>query len=263
MHVEPTSYSSHLMKRRGLLSARHQDGLAVYYEDGREECFRPSLDDAGADTLLNFTISSRDPYFSLYTSPVVRQSGQIFYFDSGYGVQEYSGRIRLHGESFVSASDVKAWDDISLHDHLFRENKLALTGIFITIRLEDVFPGVERNDTGIEYVLRFQPAESIWKYFLFGELANLDMRIIDLDNLVVFDQSEAVLFPGGINGATFVSTAPIPMRETPERRFQLQEKRNRGDKTIMKRLPNASVDRLGRDVKDGKGVFVSEIYVNF
>ncbi len=68
--------------------------------------------------------------------------------------------------------------------------------------------------------------------------------------------------PGNKRAQVFISNAPIPMREVHGQRFQLKENGQMGEKVLIKRLPNAVVSQINREVVDGRAVLVSEMYVN-
>jgi len=60
----------------------------------------------------------------------------------------------------------------------------------------------------------------------------------------------------------FRSTSRLPLKASPQYRFQLKEKDNGSEKVIIKRLPMADVTRFGHAVIDGRSEVVSEIYIN-
>jgi hypothetical protein len=52
------------------------------------------------------------------------------------------------------------------------------------------------------------------------------------------------------------------LSEAPTQRFQLKDKNNSG-KVLLKRLPNAAVQRLGKEKDpEGRSILVAEIYIN-
>jgi len=103
-----------------------------------------------------------------------------------------------------------------------------------------------------------------WKYFFFGDLARYDLHIEDTDpeNPVGFSACDEVLVK---SGKALISRAPLPMGQEPQQRLQLKDKNNPG-KVLIKRLPNASMKKIGKSRSpsgsDGESVYVAEIYIN-
>ncbi|WP_323816517.1 hypothetical protein [Cellvibrio sp. NN19] len=109
--------------------------------------------------------------------------------------------------------------------------------------------------------IKFHTRDIYWKYYFFGELAQLDLDIHDLNPQapIAFDLSDESVAK---NGKAFVSQQPIAMNSVPKQRFQLKDKNNSG-KILIKRLPNAGVNLISksRDLR-GQQILVAEIYVN-
>lgn len=103
-----------------------------------------------------------------------------------------------------------------------------------------------------------------WKYFFSGGLAAKKLSIVDLD---AGDGETGLVFaPAQLaataNGTAYLSAAPVPMQSIPRQRLQLREAGVAG-KVLIRRLPNASVDRLGKERgPNGQTMIVAEIYVH-
>ncbi|MYM67109.1 hypothetical protein GTP45_09735 [Pseudoduganella sp. FT55W] len=103
-----------------------------------------------------------------------------------------------------------------------------------------------------------------WKYFFSGGLAAKKLSIIDLD---ASDSEPGWAFaPSPLaataNGTAYLSASPVPMQSIPRQRLQLREAGATG-KVLIRRLPNASVDKLGKERgPNGQSMIVAEIYVH-
>jgi hypothetical protein len=103
-----------------------------------------------------------------------------------------------------------------------------------------------------------------WKYFFSGGLAAKQLSIIDLD---ASDNEPGLGFaPSPLaataNGTAYLSASPVPMQSIPQQRLQLREAGAAG-KVLIRRLPNASVDKLGKERgPNGQSMIVAEIYVH-
>lgn len=103
-----------------------------------------------------------------------------------------------------------------------------------------------------------------WKYFFSGGLAAKKLSIIDLD--AAGDVPGLQFAPSPLaataNGTAYLSASPVPMQSLPQQRLQLREAGTAG-KVLIRRLPNASVDRLGKERgPNGQSMIVAEIYVH-
>lgn len=100
-----------------------------------------------------------------------------------------------------------------------------------------------------------------WKYYIFGELANMEIDIHDLysPSPQRFDRCDDNL-PDQCQ--VFISQQPIAMNETPLERFQLRKKSPSG-RVLIKRLPNAGLKWIAKSRNlAGQQILVAEIYVN-
>lgn len=103
-----------------------------------------------------------------------------------------------------------------------------------------------------------------WKYFFSGGLAARKLSIVDLD--AAEGEAGLVFAPAPLaataSGTAYLSAAPVPMQSIPRQRLQLREAGVAG-KVLIRRLPNASVDRLGKERgPNGQSMIVAEIYVH-
>ncbi len=115
-----------------------------------------------------------------------------------------------------------------------------------------------------EYLICCAARKTYWKYYLLGELAEQESEIIDLRGDIQFRRSSGrqTPFPNK-EAAVFYSSEAIPLEERSNRQFQLRRQGSNGNKVLIKRLPNASVENLSKENIKGKEVDVSEIYINY
>ena len=103
-----------------------------------------------------------------------------------------------------------------------------------------------------------------WKYFFSGALAARQLSIVDLDAAGAEAGLRFVASPWAAtaDGMAYLSEAPLPMQGIPCQRLQLREQGAAG-KVLIRRLPNASLERLGRERgPNGQQMLVAEIYVH-
>ena len=113
------------------------------------------------------------------------------------------------------------------------------------------------------FLVRFGARASIWKYHFMSELDAANPVIVDLDDKLRFNPCGRTPLPGNRSALTFASEHLIDMRNTPRQRLQLRDPGELGDRILIKRLPNARVAAIGREITEGSAVpvFVSEIYI--
>lgn len=153
--------------------------------------------------------------------------------------------------------------------------------------------------TGVrQYRIEMHAPAMHWKYFFSGALAQKNIVIVDLDaDFAMAAQDVASgedtagdpaaggpvvgtpaageikflpsLRAASADGKAWVSDQAIALQQVPTRRFQLQEAgmsglgAGQGGRVLIKRLPNASVKKIGKEVgSDGKELLVAEIYIH-
>jgi hypothetical protein len=103
-----------------------------------------------------------------------------------------------------------------------------------------------------------------WKYLFFGELTrhNLYIEDTDTENPALFSECDEPLVNAG---KALISRTPLPMAQEPQQRLQLKDRNNSG-RVLIKRLPNASMKKIGKsrspDTDSEASVYVAEIYIN-
>lgn len=178
------------------------------------------------DVVLRFGVVAKDKDFGLYTQMPPSAEGE------GISVGAAPGPHR-----FKTGRGIGAW-----------AKPLAI----VDIELAKLRRAKRRP---CAYALRFAARQTYWKYFFVGDAAPQNAVIVDPENGIRFERSEAEFY-NGLRATVFLSEIPIPMRDVPPQRFQLWA----GDRVVYARLPNASLERMGTHA--GSDMLVSEIYVN-
>jgi hypothetical protein len=263
IEIVPMDAASALMTKLGLVAKAGAGKISVFFPADREDILRRAAADLEDAPSLTFRALCQDPYFSVYTYPSLRDFDGILYFDtSGSRNKDGAGNLLMHEGKHVSVKDAKTFAELSGVGLATARERFLKPAIVIHAHIKDLLADGENGSFFKDYAIRFSSKESRWRYYFFGEINNRDIQVMDLDGEIVFEKGNAVRFPGKKAGLSFVSTSPLPMRDVPSRRFQLRELKPKGEKTIIKRLPTANVSQVCREEFDGKGAFVSEIYVN-
>ncbi|MYM71730.1 hypothetical protein GTP56_05900 [Duganella sp. FT134W] len=145
----------------------------------------------------------------------------------------------------------------------------AAAALWIDLALQPLMAAQAADDAAQAVTVRpwrfaLQSRKVHWKYFFSGGLAAKQLSIIDLDGS---DSQPGLAFEAAplaatVNGTAYLSAAPVPMQSFPPQRLQLREAGVAG-KVLIRRLPNASVDRLGKERgPNGQSMIVAEIYVH-
>ncbi|MEX8518895.1 MAG: hypothetical protein AB3X44_10305 [Leptothrix sp. (in: b-proteobacteria)] len=131
-------------------------------------------------------------------------------------------------------------------------------------------PDLRAEVTGpARYRATFAARAPIWKYFLMGDWQTDELHVVDATPRaegqslpVSFTDPERETLASGQAAQTIRSRSGIALHERPEQRFQLRSRHETAVRVLVKRLPMASADYLGRATIDGKSMLVSEIFVH-
>jgi len=261
----PTAKTAELQYKSALLIRSSPNGVTVFCEEAQLDDLRRDAADPEKRLSLSYKVYPTDPYFGQYTHPSARSTDEMLYFDSMRAANDANGRLCLHEGDFVSASSFQALDSPALHGKLDKKDILQKPGFVVDVAMaaDNNAPSSDVPDMPLQrYYLRFAARQSLWKYYFLGDLAAKDLYITDLDNKIGFEHVGSMALPGNRRAQVFISNAPIPMQETHGQRFQLRENGQMGEKVLIKRLPNAVVSQINKEVVDGRAVLVSEMYVN-
>jgi hypothetical protein len=232
----PTAETAALMEREGLLWRALPTGVELWQES-REEIASAEL------WQLSLDVHTGDGALMFYT-----EWPQAAYLAVTPGAQ---GAVKV------------------LRAVAQRAGASAAGALWIDLALQPLMAAQAADDAAQEVAVQpwrfaLQSRKVHWKYFFSGGLAAKKLSIIDLD---ASDSEPGLAFEASplaatANGTAYLSAAPVPMQSIPQQRLQLREAGVAG-KVLIRRLPNASVDKLGKERgPNGQSMIVAEIYVH-
>lgn len=258
----PTAPSVALLRNAGLLLKSSESGVAVYFDHDNIDILRLHA----ADNLtLIFKVLAKDPNFLRYTAPGAPPDQTMLFFDNRAINRDDPDRQLLHGGATVAED---SWADMAaepLASILDRKDLLIKPAFILQMNITADAQGLcsdQLDPAARKFFIRFGANQTFWNYYVLGELSKRAIYIADLDNAVQFKSIGNVTLPGQREALVLQSSVAIPMQEHSRHRLQLRESGNMGDKVLIKRLPNASVDQTFSAMINGKMENVSEIFVN-
>ncbi|MRW89723.1 hypothetical protein GJ699_06985 [Duganella sp. FT80W] len=229
----PTADCAELMEQEGLLWRALPSGVELWQEQ-REVA-------SATEWQLGLDVYSSDPSLRFYTA-----WPQQAYLDVSAGQQDAARVLRLAAQPApAEARGPVLWLDLACG---------LIEGADVDAAAASVRP----------WQVALRARQIHWKYFFSGGLAGKPLSIIDLD---ASDSEPGIRFaPSPLaataNGTAYLSASPLPMQSIPRQRLQLREAGTAG-KVLIRRLPNASVDKLGKEQgPNGQSMIVAEIYVH-
>lgn len=205
--------------------------------------------------VLRFETYAQDSYFGFYTEELQGRDKPLYYSTENITADNISLALL--------AEEAPEWDEDSQRDNSAHRNKpgnFKKPMMLVDIPLnQNDFDSAGTNARNLQ--IKLNTRAIYWKYYFFGELANLELDIHDLSpqspvGFVPCDE------PVAKNGKAFISQSPIVMNNMPKQRFQLKDKTNPG-KVLIKRLPNAGIELVSKGrTPSGQQILVAEIYIN-
>lgn len=258
----PARLSTAVFKKTGLLLKSSESGISVYYEDDKMDRLRLHAEDG---LMLVFKVFSRDPNFFRYTLPGAHADNRVLFFNNRRILLDATGKQMLHGGFNVTGEALIDIHTGELEEMLERKDYLVKPAFILQILITADAHGLcaENPDTAArKFYIRFATSQTFWNYYILGDLSKRAIYIADLDNDVQFKNIGKLVLPGSREAILLQSSVPIPMQEQPHRRLQLRESGSMGDKVLIKRLPNASVNSIHGEIINGVMENISEIYIN-
>lgn len=194
------------------------------------------------ELILRFLVFTKDPHFGSYTHEMINKDTPLFFTttNSANGV--------LPATPFYTPE--------SLSDDAM-DTRRVVQPIFTV----DIDVSRKKQMADEKYAIKLNARDIYWKYYFFGDLANLDLEIHDL-NAQAPISFRFCNEPVAKNGKAFISQSAIMLNEVPKEKFQLKDKNNSG-KVLIKRLPNAGTQLIGKERdSNGQPILVAEIYIN-
>ncbi len=264
----PTARTSKLIDKFGLIVRASPNGVDLFCQQSERDDLLAGvgLDD---DMGLTFRGFANDAQFSTFTELGRRVMDETVYLDAAHARPGPDGRRCLHDGEFVTETCLLKNDSPVIAEMLGRNFDPVKPIFFANIQFCDLVTVLQETPPGVPaaptYYLRFAARLSVWKYYFLNDVGSKDIAIVDLDGRMRFSRRGTTALPGQQREAvTFVSDQAIAMQKTYTQRFQLREQGEMGERILVKRLPNASVSAIGREMFEGSAVavLVSEIYIN-
>jgi hypothetical protein len=263
LRIAPSAKSAQLLDRSGCLLRTTDRGVLVLFDASGTEALRQRAGDSIEPFLLHFLAHASDAAFANYTEGVFGSSQSILLLDSRRAALDASGRWRLHAGASAGAADMRRLTSARAARAMSQRERHAQPHFVISIRVcpADVPQTAQQAK---RYYCRLQARATVWKYYLFGDLAVApdDVQVVDLGESCEFDAAVGEHLPDGQNVLAVRSRAPIALQDRSSQRFQLRRRDGGADKVLVKRLPVASPSLIHRETLGGVPTWVSEIYVH-
>lgn len=250
LRLVPTPATQRLIERVGGL-LRHSDrGLFVACDTNMSLAVRRLAEQS--ELVFHFIGHGPDAGFANYTEGEIGSQRSLRMFHTEGAVRGNDGRWSLGSSTLPLGAP--EFDGV-----LGADGRRVPPHFVVGLSLD-----AEVLDTPCRYTCRFQARTAVWKYCLFGELAEQpeELQVIDLGQSFSFGAPADERLPDGRAVLAVRSTEPIALHERSPQRFQLRRQGTAGaDKVLVKRLPVASPSQLNRETLGGVPTWVSEIYV--
>ncbi|MES2004832.1 MAG: hypothetical protein V4450_09955 [Bacteroidota bacterium] len=261
--VEPDKATQHTMKRFSLICKVFPDGFSLFYETG------PFLQRNRAAVLkesacLRFRIINNDPDFFSYTEGLPENIAESLFFASDKNVlrTDPANDLAILGNQFFNVEDILQAKIPGLP--VFEAEAFFRKPFgFIEINFHPQLPA--------QFALQFKEKETVWRYILSSDhLQDLTQpAVIHKDTKEAFAGPVWLLLPDGKKRMAFESQKPIPLRNKPEKVFQLVENFEPVSgkcKVVLGVLPNPNIKHFSfidteKKQGDGKENNFSEIFI--
>ena len=251
LRLAPTTTTQRLIGRAGGL-LRHTDrGLFVAYDVGMGHALQRLAEQS--ELVFHFRGHGPDASFANYTEGDFGSQQSLRVFQSQGAARSDDGRWPL-------PSTALPLDSPELAEVLGTQARRVPPHFAVSLSLDAEALKVPRR-----YTCRLEARATVWKYCLFGELAEQpdELQVVDLGQGLRFGPPVDERLPDGRAMLAVRSAEPITLQERSPQRFQLRRAGAAGaDKVLVKRLPVASPSQLNRETLGGVPTWVSEIYVH-
>lgn len=213
----PAPHTLQFVEKTGLLIRFLQNGVRVFYDQGKSEVLRDCLADPEESGQMTFKAFAREKSLRAFTDLSIPEKDGILFFDNQNGGIDKNRRIRLHTMPYVSAVDFEKWDSPRLVDNLSRRDRFLRPKFITSIKLgekELSQLGTAPAEVFRQYYLKFQTKATFWKYYLMGSLTEKEAYIADLKQEADFEPASQEKLPGNRMASTFRSKQRIPLNLT-------------------------------------------------
>lgn len=251
LKLMPTPATQRLIGRAsGLL--RHTDrGLFVAYDLSMGHALSWLAEQS--ELVFHFRGHGPDASFAHYTDGEIGSQQSVRLFHTEGAARGNDGRWSLKATTLPL--DSPEFDEV-----LSPQGRRVPPHFVVSLSLD-----AEALEVPRRYVCRLEARATVWKYCLFGELAEEPdaLQVVDLGQSLRFSAPAVERLPDGRAMLAVRSAEPITLQERSSQRFQLRRAgAASADKVLVKRLPVASPSQLNRETLGGVLTWVSEIYVH-
>ena len=255
----PSGTCQKIINNAGLILKKETSGISLFFNEASREVLRLYAADPFESLSFDFKVFSRNPVFENFTQ-LPASPKKILFFGGSTALLQAGGDYRLSRDLFVSDSDLKSLESRQIAPMLTRTERLIRPLCILSIDPKEATGTLFDSK---EYFLEFGVRRTIWKYYLLGKYTKQAISIVDLANKIVFSQKSNERIWGNMDAQVFESENPIPLTQVPLCQFQLNKQSANSTRTLVKRLPAASCDQLGRRMnKENQKEYVSEIFIN-
>jgi len=266
IEFQPTGKSAALMAQAGLINRNTDSSIHIYRDTEKEEALNLCIDDPDDPLVLDFKVWTRDRLFANYTDlgASKRDDSSILYFDNQPPLAGLTGNFRLHANEYVSERDFLSMKSPNFKDILASRDRLIKPVFVVSIRVrpqdlvENLSPTEGRKK---RYFICFKVRDTIWKYFLQGDLKDKELIIVDQENTVEFEAAGQERLANGKIARVIRSKQRLALAQKSTFRFQLKENGTANPKILFKRLPVASSKQIQFEQINNVESIVSEIYI--
>jgi hypothetical protein len=262
LQLAPSAKASELLSRARCLVRPTASGVTVACDSAAIPILRDACRDVDDPLRVEFFARTRDDQFANYTDAGTVAADSLLHFDSDAATFNGSDqRWRLAATRRAHALPGRELNSKRQVMNAVQRLPAPAFSIAITVTAADV----DAVDRGCKsYICALAARETIWKYYLFGEWAEVaeDLLVVDLGQSFQFEAAVAEQLSNGQLACVVRSAGKIPLRNRSDQRFQLRLRNGSTDKVLVKRLPVPSATGLSRDFVAGAPTLVSEIYVH-
>lgn len=248
----PSKATAELQKKYSFIIRYQTNGFELYANTIKPAGeFLQYIIKVSEDAFFEYTITSNDSNFSLFTELPVNQQGSLNY-DTGFKQNLYDKEV------------------LSLQAQILQANTLALGSLKIS--LNDVLK--YQNDDGVlNMQINYTARATQWQYYVINKSSvKLNNPSVTGNPDVAFEAPVEVTIATGQAALLFTSgNNLIPLSEYPKYKFDLVNNstaipdnkisQKKTGKLIFKNLPNPQPNRIGSVVVNGKGQISSPIYL--
>lgn len=254
-----------LARNAGLLIRNAPGGFQVFYDESRYDALLSMAANPAEPFHLEFLAFSTDPRFWHYTRPSPLKEGSVLYFNTQNAAAGTGGRLRLHQEEFAGEADFAPLASPPPGGLLGRREGGGNSPLVVNIDISEDEVRALKGPTAAtpkNYYIGFQSGQTLWKYYLLGDLAREGYYINDREEQVEFVPEGQVSLAGERVALAFRSKTLLPLGERSNYHFQLRDRNSGGGRVLIRRLPVASPGQTIRETIDGENTLVSEMFIN-